>query len=309
MHKVLIAIDESPVSEQAARLIAHLPHLDRLELTIVSVVPRPYVHSSYMTTDILESAFEREKELAVERYLHITSFFAGANADIRHVIREGNIGEAIVDVAKELKSDLVVVGATGHSQISRILLGSVSDHVATHAPCSVLVVRPTGLSESDRPIRVCLAFDDSGPAQAALEEISEVNWGNGAEFHVVYIAAYINEFFGSLTYAPEAVEQYETTLSLAKDQLKDFTPHLQTHLVESNHVGEGIVRFSEDHKIDLMVVGETVRSTLGRFLLGSTARYVLRHASCSVWITRNRVVHGIQKDQYQAPQFTAIPQN
>ena len=59
-----------------------------------------------------------------------------------------------------MKADLVVIGAKGHSQIDRILLGSTSDYVATHSHCSVLVVRPTGLSEApQKTLKVAVAYD------------------------------------------------------------------------------------------------------------------------------------------------------
>jgi nucleotide-binding universal stress UspA family protein len=48
----------------------------------------------------------------------------------------------LIKTAKEVAADLVVVGATRHGLIERFLIGSVSYEVATHAPCSVLVVRP-----------------------------------------------------------------------------------------------------------------------------------------------------------------------
>ena len=48
---------------------------------------------------------------------------------------------ALVDAAKNLPADLVVVGSHGRSGLTKLLLGSVATHVVTHAPCSVLVVK------------------------------------------------------------------------------------------------------------------------------------------------------------------------
>ena len=207
-------------------------------------------------------------------------------------MREGPVGESIVELAGSLKRDLVVVGAKGHSQITRLLLGSVSDHVATHAPCSTLVVRPTGLHETARPIRVCLAYESSESAVSALEEIAEVPWKTGTDFHLLTVETYLSDFIGQRI-ADEGIEissHYLEGLSDAKTRLADVAPHAKTHLVKGDHVGESIVTFAEDNAIDLLIVGETPRSAVNRFLLGSTSRYVLRHAPCSVWVTRNRAV-------------------
>lgn len=293
MHNVLLAIDGSSPSIEAAKLLAHLPHHDSVDLTIQSVVQRPFIHSSYATGELLEKAFERDKEFAEETYAKVAEMFDGANVRVKHVVSEGPVGESIVDLAKSEKSDLVVVGAKGHSQIGRLLLGSVSDHVATHAPCSTLVVRPTGLHESTRPIRVCLAYESSGSAIAALEEISEVPWKTGTEFHLLTVETYLSDFIGQRI-ADEGLDisaHYEDGLVEARQRISEVAPNARTHLIKSDHVGEGIVAFAEDHKIDLLIVGETPRSAVNRFLLGSTSRYVLRHAPCSVWVTRNRVFH------------------
>tara|TARA_R110002049_G_scaffold50370_3_gene143084 strand:+ start:125644 stop:126573 length:930 start_codon:yes stop_codon:yes gene_type:complete len=295
MQKLLLAVDGSQASEEAARLIARLPHPERLEVTVLSVVPHPVFHGGSSRVDLLEKAFERDNELAAETFRKIEDMFDGANVTLVHQIRNGNIGQAIVDAAIETHADLVVLGAVGRSDISRVLLGSVSDHVATHAPCSVLVVRPTGLVGTDKPIRVCLAFEGSGPAQAALEEISEIPWHSGTDFHVLSVASYLYDFFGELHKDSETAQRYTNDLKSAKEQLDEVASTVQTHLIESEHIGEGIVNFASKNDVDLLVIGETNRNALTRFLLGSTSRYVLRHAPCSVWISRNRIVKGVKK--------------
>jgi nucleotide-binding universal stress UspA family protein len=54
----------------------------------------------------------------------------------------GRPEHALVETAKRDGVDLLVVGHRGSSGVARVLLGSVSEHVALHAPCSVLVARP-----------------------------------------------------------------------------------------------------------------------------------------------------------------------
>ncbi|MEM0925363.1 MAG: universal stress protein [Planctomycetota bacterium] len=291
MKNVLLATDGSKLSIEAAQLLAHLPHEGKVALTVQSVVQRPFIHSNYATGELLEKAFQRDRAFAESAFRRVADMFDGANVSIRHVVSEGSIGESIVDLAAEIEADLVVMGARGHSPISRMLLGSISDHVATHAPCSTLVVRPTSLQEIMRPIRVCLAYESSQSAIAALEEIAEIPWRTGTDFHVISIETYLSDFIGQRIAEDDLdlSSHFQEALLLAKERLVDVAPNAQTHLIKSDHVGEGLVTFAESNEIDLMVIGETPRSALNRFLLGSTSRYVLRHAPCSVWLTRNRV--------------------
>jgi nucleotide-binding universal stress UspA family protein len=57
--------------------------------------------------------------------------------------REGDPADAILDVAEERGSDLIVVGNKGMTGAKRFLLGSVPNKVSHHAPCSVLIIRTT----------------------------------------------------------------------------------------------------------------------------------------------------------------------
>ena len=57
--------------------------------------------------------------------------------------RQGDAADAILDIAEEQRSDLIVVGNEGMTGAKRFLLGSVPNKVSHHAPCSVLVVRTT----------------------------------------------------------------------------------------------------------------------------------------------------------------------
>src|SRR5690606_21152338 len=89
---------------------------------------------------------------------------------------------------------------------------------------------------------------------------------------------------------PDSVRQLATTANQAAlARLHQDMPQAEPHVIESTHVSEGLVTFTENRQSDLLIVGETARHFLGRALLGSVTRYVVRHAPCSVWITRNRV--------------------
>jgi nucleotide-binding universal stress UspA family protein len=66
---------------------------------------------------------------------------AGVAVDV--YARQGDPADAILDVAEELKADLIIVGNKGMTGAKRFLLGSVPNKVSHHAPCSVLIIRTT----------------------------------------------------------------------------------------------------------------------------------------------------------------------
>jgi nucleotide-binding universal stress UspA family protein len=64
---------------------------------------------------------------------------SGFNA--KGTVEKGDAREIILANASEWPADLVVVGSHGRRNLKRLLLGSVAESVARHAPCSVEIVR------------------------------------------------------------------------------------------------------------------------------------------------------------------------
>ena len=59
--------------------------------------------------------------------------------EVSHDVVEGSPGNVLVEAAGE--AELLVVGSRGHGAVTGLLLGSVSQHCAQHAPCPVVIVR------------------------------------------------------------------------------------------------------------------------------------------------------------------------
>jgi nucleotide-binding universal stress UspA family protein len=66
-----------------------------------------------------------------------------AGVQVETFARQGDPADAILDIAEEQNSDLIVVGNKGMSGAKRFLLGSVPNKVSHHAPCSVMIIRTT----------------------------------------------------------------------------------------------------------------------------------------------------------------------
>jgi nucleotide-binding universal stress UspA family protein len=82
----------------------------------------------------------REEVLALLEEARRNAQEAGV-ARVEAFARLGDAADAILDVAEEQGSDLIVVGNKGMTGATRFLLGSVPNKVSHHAPCSVLIVR------------------------------------------------------------------------------------------------------------------------------------------------------------------------
>lgn len=289
--KVLLATDGSKHADAAVRLLARLPHDEHLDLTVLAVTPALEMHGSMEVVEWMRRSEKLERERAAENCERVERCFDGANATVRTLVVEGHAGQEIVSQAETLGVELIVVGSLGANLVSRVLLGSVSDFVATHARCSVLVVRPTADEAMvHRELKLCIADDESAPAAFAMEQLSKFKWGS--QPHI----ALVNVLLSPLAYTdmPVVIDTAALQADMLKlleeraSRLKELSPDVTTHVVHAAHVGDGIVSFANQHQSDLIVAGNTGRGLLARFLMGSVSRYLLRHAPCSVWIARQR---------------------
>ena len=102
----------------------------------------------------------------------------------------GSPGATIVEMSRACRVDLVAVGSRGLGPYKGYLLGSVSDHVANHARCSVLLAK----TPPKRSGRYLLAIDDSRYAVAVLRWLRELDLSKGAWIHLVKVFRSMGDF-------------------------------------------------------------------------------------------------------------------
>jgi universal stress protein A len=135
MKTIVLAYDDSPEAGRALRRTAVLAKALDARVIVASVAPilvpagrgiGPY--------DPIDPP-ERHRRLAEDAAAHLAE--DGLEAEALEGL--GDAGETIVRIADEREADLIILGSTHHPHLAR-LLGSVSDDVAHHAHCDVLLV-------------------------------------------------------------------------------------------------------------------------------------------------------------------------
>jgi nucleotide-binding universal stress UspA family protein len=134
----MLATDLSPTTELATEWAFDLARGSSAALVIVSVIdPRDLRRPGggfLLRVDQVRDRREATAQRLVERGLDL-------GVPVTFLVWTGDPGESIVEAAAAEGVDMVVVGAHLRGAISRLLIGSVSEHVARHAPCPVLIVR------------------------------------------------------------------------------------------------------------------------------------------------------------------------
>lgn len=151
--KILIATDGAKQSAAAIEMLKRFRLEPSDEVKIVTVVDMAVpmavdIYGGYMpnTAEIEQSARQNAEQILEEAANAIRKHYEGLQLNLSTDVLFGSPESRIVEAAREFKADLVVVGSHGYSTWERLLLGSVSDAVVHHVPCSVLVVR---VSEHD----------------------------------------------------------------------------------------------------------------------------------------------------------------
>jgi nucleotide-binding universal stress UspA family protein len=141
---IVVGTDGSDTATQAVRQAIELARAVGARIELVSAY------------EPVSDARLREESIVVPKDLHwminpredvlatleeAASEIRAAGIEVEAFARQGDPADAILDVAEERGSDLIVVGNKGMTGAKRFLLGSVPNKVSHHAPCSVLIIR------------------------------------------------------------------------------------------------------------------------------------------------------------------------
>lgn len=142
-HKVLVATGGSPWSDHAVQYAITLTKNYGLELVIVHVLTEtpPYFIAEAGTS--LDSLLEGSEEAGRRLIDEAAEWAEEAGIPYETELIWGRVAEVICRVAQERDCDLIVVGSRGLTGFKRLMLGSISNAVASKASCPVLVVKPT----------------------------------------------------------------------------------------------------------------------------------------------------------------------
>ena len=146
--KVLFATDGGKQCDAAVESIQRLVLGEGDEIKVISVVDMALpmaidIYGGFLpdTSEIEKSARENAAKTVSETAEKLKSYAEAGKVTISTGVLFGSPDSRIVETAEEWPADLIVVGSHGYSRWERLLLGSVSDSIVHHAPCSVLIVR------------------------------------------------------------------------------------------------------------------------------------------------------------------------
>lgn len=145
MQKILVPIDGSPASENAAEKAVELAIKYKSQVIFISVVDSRFTYT-YDIGGII--SLPMNKPNYTEELMNLQSkildyYFTKFDSPeilIKKIVVSGEPHEEIIEYAKKEKCDLIVMGRRGFSKVKRFFLGSITQRVLADSPCPVLVV-------------------------------------------------------------------------------------------------------------------------------------------------------------------------
>lgn len=295
--RVLIAIDGSAPARLAVELAANVAWPPKTEIVVAEAVESgaalfggTWPEPGMVQTDRIEAEIRGDQHRPVSE---ARGRLARPGLSVEAALLRGRPASAIVDRARAMHADLVVVGSRGHGTIESMLVGSVSAEVVDHAPAPVLVAR------GDQIERIVLAWDGSSCAAQAVDLVRGWSIFAGSVVRVVSVADVGIPWWtgfpgaGSAEMMPMYVEAADAT----REQHDELAREMTADLRRAGFTAEAerrdgdpateIIAAANAWKADLIMIGTHGRTGLPRLVLGSVARNVLHHAKCSVLIVRD----------------------
>jgi nucleotide-binding universal stress UspA family protein len=153
MKQILIALDYDPSAQQIAEGGMALAKAMNAKITLLHVIADPTYYSSLDYSPImgfngfglgaavdLQGTFSELKKLSQD-YLERSKEYLG-DSSIQTIIKEGDSSDAILEAAKTLHADIIVMGSHSRRGLDKILMGSVTESVL-HKTSVPLYIIPT----------------------------------------------------------------------------------------------------------------------------------------------------------------------
>jgi nucleotide-binding universal stress UspA family protein len=155
LQKILVAIDRSEMNQQVfdeALLLAKSTDSSLMLLHALYPFDKGYPHPIYPSADAYPTLYDEAiksyteqlqqfEHEGVEFLRSLTQKAMDLGIDTEYAQTPGDPGKTICEIALNRNVDVIMMGRRGRSGLSEILLGSVSNYVLHHAPCSVMIVQ------------------------------------------------------------------------------------------------------------------------------------------------------------------------
>ncbi len=143
LKRILVPVDFSSCSKEALDFAALLARQFGASLTVLNVVTPYYAVDPYGMNP--PGDFEPDLVSCANKQLdHLVGQALPPEVAAQTLVRRGRPANEIIEAAKDLDADLIVIPTHGHTGLQHVVFGSTAEYVVRHAMCPVLTLRAKG---------------------------------------------------------------------------------------------------------------------------------------------------------------------
>jgi hypothetical protein len=264
---LLVAVDPSSVGQAAFQQALRLALFLKAQLIAISVTPR---YEGNMHRWKISNADEQLNEPFIRCLEEVKQAAAEKSQAVRTVHTVGDPVDEIVREPQNYHPGLLLMGYPKRSKIERVILGRTTAKVIGCSPCDVLLIpEHTEVNFS----RILVGIDGSPYSMEAGQRALELALAFGGEVHALTVLDI--PFERSILYGvlQEAERKSFPPLKTLAGQGERLGVRVVTEIREGSPYAT-IVKYSEENKIELIVLGTYGRTALGNILMGSVVERV-----------------------------------
>lgn len=294
IKRILCPVDLSEMSRHAAAHAVLLANWYKANVTALCVYNPIVIPSADFSLVGTGPAPVLTDEEINEARAQVAALFAAPGAhDVDVRVVSGHPANQIVEHAKALPADLIVISTHGASGFEHLMLGSVTEKVLRRATCPVLTVPPLARTTSKLPYkRILCAVDFSDSSLAALDFAFSLAQEGDADLTLLHVFEWPADDVPLAT-RPFSVPEFRQEIEReAIAKLHALVPEsVREWCRPTTHVSHGkayreLLRLATDTSADLIVMGVHGRNAMDLMLFGSTTNQVVRRATCPVLTIR-----------------------
>ncbi|MBF0278829.1 MAG: universal stress protein [SAR324 cluster bacterium] len=281
--KIIVALDNSEISKELVRIGDSWAQRSDAELCFLHVGAK-------------DSGAAGEPKQQLERFLESLSIASAYQIQYR----TGTSYLKILELEKEFKADLIIMGAHRHTMMGRLFLGSNTKYVLHHCRAPVYVHKQQKLFLDNK---IVVPIDYTEVNKPVIQIADEWAQRTGAELYFIRVDETLNYEYDAMSMAGESAADVKRFVEATKiqdrkmqEEMERQEEHLKEYISSQNVKApyQTLHKFGEPYRrilglqeyinAGLIMMAAHSHTTLNRLIAGSNTDYLLHHATCPMYV-------------------------
>ncbi|MFB9869689.1 universal stress protein [Vreelandella sulfidaeris] len=296
-HQILVCVDLSPFTDVCLFYAISLARVLRSDLTMIHVMQPRHEHEGGANNNALDWEFSRQQaRYHLERLEKKAAQALGRPVKVR--LEQGHPAERIVEIEKEIRADLTVIGSHGESGVTAWGLGSTVHQVLAVSRSSVFIAHAASESPiAMSPERIIVPLDGSLRTECVLPTATRIARAHRAELILVHVIQ--EQLPTSVLHTAEDLKLVRQLASHMEISAKTYLEGLRaglardgdrvrTVVVQHANQSKAIIEVAKHERANFIVVAAHGANCDGDHSHGCVTEYLLTHSEVPVLMLQDR---------------------